>query len=207
MRNPGLAAALVATAFLTGCSSTPSDGTPTPSSPSTNSPHSTGNQTHGAPRVTDPLAIDPFLNKPCTSLTEKQVTEYLGADAETRPKTDRSAGPSCAWHSDVVSDAQISVTYPRLGDEGLTAIYRNRNKAAYFTEMDSVDGYPTIASSTIDNRDEGECLVTVGTSDSDYVNIDMYLGDGSVGKVDPCEAAHEVATAVIGNIKAANGGK
>ncbi|CAM2876252.1 DUF3558 domain-containing protein [Saccharomonospora xinjiangensis] len=206
MKHRWAAATLVVAVLVAGCSATA--GTPTTPSLPADSPTPTASHTSsGAPPVATPLLVDHFLDEPCTSLTKKQIAGYLGKDTEVELDTEYSSGPSCSWYSDLRSNASISITYPQLSDEGLTAIYRNRNKAAYFTEMDSVDGYPTIASSTIDNRDEGECLVTVGTSNSDYVNIRVYLGDGSVGKVDPCEAAHEVATAVIGNIKAANGGK
>ncbi|EHR59340.1 DUF3558 domain-containing protein [Saccharomonospora cyanea] len=206
MKHARITVTLFASAALaTGCTGTPSDGaTATPSlSPGPSLP-ATSSTVPDVPRVEPPLNVDSFLAQPCTSLTDDQVTEYLGENTEQEDKTERSSGPSCSWYSGLRSNAHISVTYPRLTDEGLTAIYRNRDKTAYFTELSPVDGYPAIATGTTDNRDEGECLVIVGTSASDYMNIDMYLGDGSVGKVDPCEAAHEVATTVIGNIRATN---
>ncbi|MER7115192.1 DUF3558 domain-containing protein [Saccharomonospora azurea] len=204
MNRRWAAAILAAVATLaTGCSGTSTAGIPTPQRPET-SPPAQSHRTSDVPKVDRPLVITSFLDEPCTSLTDDQVTEYLGEDTEEDDKTNLSAGPSCAWYSGMRSNAHISVTYPRLGDDGLAAIYLNKEHAAYFLGMAPASGYPAIASSTIDKRDEGECLVTVGTSDSEYVHINMYLGDGSVGRVDPCDAAHEVATAVIDNIKETN---
>ena len=164
-------------------------------------PPATHHSDPGAPTVADPLDITRYLDQPCVSLTPEQTTEYLGDDVRVRPKTGRSAGPSCAWNSDMRSDAQISVTYPRLTDEGLSAIYRNKDRQAFFHEVAPVNGYPAVSHGGLDNRGQGECLVTVGTSNSDYVNVIVYLGKGSAGKLDPCEAAHEVATAVVSNIQ------
>ncbi|MEY7973310.1 DUF3558 domain-containing protein [Saccharomonospora xinjiangensis] len=191
----------------TGCSRTPHVGIAAGSSFPPASPASTIGTVTGVPSIESPLDIDSFVTEPCHSLTNEQITKYLGEETKTNPRKDGAAGPACSWRSDMHSDAKISITYPQVTDEGLTAIYRNKNEAAYFTELPDVDGYPAVASSMIDARDEGECHLLVGTSNTSYVSVRAYLGDGSVGKVDPCEAAHEVATAVIGNIKAANGGK
>ncbi|WP_037295269.1 DUF3558 domain-containing protein [Saccharomonospora azurea] len=205
MKHLRAAVPLAVTALVAGCSSTPGDAAPVVPSTSLDSrPLSTALQAPTVPKVDVPLTLEPFLADPCVSLTDDQVIEYLGNPAETELGTENSSGPSCSWYSGMRSNAQISITYPRLTDEGLTAIYRNRDVHAFFDEAEPVNGYPAVSYGGVDNRDEGECLITVGTSDSDYVNIDVYLGDGSVGRVDPCDAAHEVATAVIDNIKATN---
>lgn len=195
---------LFVTALLAGCSAE-SSGTPAPSSATSVSPLlSTEDSAYGAPTIETPLKIDSFLEQPCTSLKRDQIIGYLGDETKTESHRDNAAGPSCLWRSDIRSDAHIIIMYPRVTDKGLSAIYRNREEHAFFVEMPPIDGYPTVAVSTIDNRSEGECPVLVGTSNSDYVSVYLHLGKSSVGKIDPCEAAHEVATTVIGNIKASN---
>lgn len=196
----GVAVLLAVVVGATGCA-TGTDNDAPPAAPPSPSP--TTNPTTDVPSVENPLDISGFLDDPCTSLTDEQITEYLGSDTDEDDKTNLSAGPSCAWYSGMRSNAQISVTYPQLGNDGLAALYHNREHAAYFLVMAPAGGYPAIASSTMDKRDEGDCLVTVGTSDTEYVHINMYLGDRSAGQVDPCDAAHEVATTVVGNIRSA----
>ncbi|PWV82620.1 Protein of unknown function [Prauserella marina] len=70
--------------------------------------------------------------------------------------------------------------------------------------MPPADDYPAVAYGVSDNRDKGECSIRVGMSNESTVDITLILSDDRVGELDPCEAAHEVATAVIGNIKARN---
>ncbi|TLW93694.1 DUF3558 domain-containing protein [Saccharomonospora piscinae] len=204
MKHFSAAIALVSVAALiTGCSTPTSSGAPTPAVP-TSIPTALSSESTAprVPAVSDPLEIDALLDEPCSSLTADQIIEYLGENAETKRSESEIAGPSCSWHADMGSDAEIAVTYPQLTDDGLAALYRNSYKHAYFLEAPSVSGYPAISYGILDNRDKGECLITVGTSDSDYVNVDVYLGHHSVGRKDPCDAAHEVATDVIDNIKA-----
>lgn len=196
----GVAVLLAVVAATTGCA-TGTDNDAPPAAPPSPSP--TTIPTTNVPSVENPLDISGFLNDPCTSLTDEQITEYLGSDVESEVGTEHSSGPACSWYSGMRSNAQITVTYPRLTDEGLTAIYRNRDAHAYFIETPPVAGYPAVSYGGVDLRDEGDCLVTVGTSNSDYVNIDVYLGKGSAGQLDPCDAAHEVATTVVGNIRSA----
>ena len=194
-------AVLVATSAI-GCT-TGTGGAPDTSDTGSAPDTSDTPVTSGAPTVADPLDITRYLDDPCLSLTDRQVTEYLGDEAEPQVATEQSSGPSCSWYSGMRSHAQIVITYPRLTDEGMTAIYRNRDVHAFFHETAPVNGYPAVSYGGVDSREKGECLVTVGTSNSDYVNIDVYLGASSVGRVDPCDAAHEVATVVISNIQSA----
>ncbi|WP_081193213.1 DUF3558 domain-containing protein [Saccharomonospora piscinae] len=191
-----------AVVLVTGCSHAPTtDGVPTPALRA-GAPSPPNSNVAGVPTVDDPLSLDAVLDEPCLSLTDEQIVQYLGDDTTEEVDTAVSSGPACSWNSGMRSDAEIAITYPRITDEGLTALYRNRNDTEFFYEREPVGGYPAISYGIVDSRDDGECLVTVGTSDSDYVNVRVYLGRGSVGRLDPCDAAHDVATDVIANIKA-----
>ncbi len=195
MPRPRAVFTLAGLALATGCAPTPMYETPPPRA-------TAAAPAQSAPAVEQPLDLTTVLGAPCSSLSNDQVTEFLGEEPEQEAREDGITGSSCSWYSGMRSNAEIAVTYPRLTDEGLTAIYRNRDAYDFFEEISPVDGFPAISHGDRDKRHDGECLVTVGTSDSDYVHVHVYLGSGSVGRLGPCDAAHEVATAVVGNLKA-----
>ncbi|TWE13488.1 uncharacterized protein DUF3558 [Prauserella muralis] len=156
------------------------------------------------PPVDRPLNIDDFLRSPCAALTKQQIDAFLGPSATAKPDPAASTGPDCRWGTDM-RHARIYVIFPRVSERGLAAVYQNHDeKYDFFREMPLAAGYPSVAYGVTDNRGEGECTVRVGVSDRDTVDITLYLSDNKVGQLDPCEAAHEVATAVVGNIKARN---
>ncbi|PXY32065.1 DUF3558 domain-containing protein [Prauserella muralis] len=159
---------------------------------------------YGAPPADPALDITHFLAHPCDAVTEQQKAAFVGSDAEATANVSGGTGPECVWGPPDQSRARFAVAFPRIDDRGLTTLYRNRATAAFFEEMPLAAGYPVVAYGVTDNRGEGECTVRVGVSDRDTVDITLYLSDNKVGQLDPCEAAHEVATAVVGNIKARN---
>lgn len=202
MRRSHAAPLLAYLSLAVGCAPTPTyENPPLPRTPWTHATAADASQP-AAPAVEQPLDIAAFLDDPCASLTAEQVVSYLGKPVRTEVATRNSSGPACSWRSGMRSNAEVVVTYPRLTDEGLTAIYRNRDAHVFFNEAPAVNGYPAVSYGGVDNRAHGECLITVGTSDRDYLNVDVYLGDSATGRVDPCRSAHEVATDVISNIQA-----
>ncbi|MFF5986181.1 DUF3558 domain-containing protein [Prauserella flavalba] len=210
--RPHLIVALSAAALLTACSGEePGTASPAPTeqtrAPTSTSPTSQAAAlpANGAPGVENPLDIDHFLNAPCDTITSAQMEEYFGSGVERKQRTNASTGPECTWfRDDGNARAGVAVAFPQVTDQGLSALYGHRDDYAYFNELDPVAGYPAVAYDGVDGRGEGQCAVRVGTSDEATVDITIYLSRQALGSVDPCDAAHEVATAVVGNIKARN---
>ncbi|ASR34002.1 hypothetical protein BAY61_02220 [Prauserella marina] len=158
----------------------------------------------GVPRVDIPLQVDHFLETPCDAITKHESRDFVGINVTAEPDPSGATGPSCRWGRSL-GEARIYVGFPQVSDSGLTALYdENGRKFAFFEEMPPADDYPAVAYGVSDNRDKGECSIRVGMSNESTVDITLILSDDRVGELDPCEAAHEVATAVIGNIKARN---
>lgn len=199
------AAAVLATAAIVSACGGTEPGNPVPATSKTATSAPTGGSLpgYGAPKVEESLDISHFLATPCDVLTNAEITDFLGSKAETRPDVDGAGGPGCSWGTGQ-QHARIFVFFPRLDNQGLTSLYKNQDNGELFEKMTPAEGYPVVAYGVNDNRDEGECTVRVGTSDTETVDINLYLSDDKVGELDPCEAAHEVAVAVIGNIKARN---
>lgn len=200
----------LATAVIAGCSGE-EPGTPSPTTPvaDASTSASTGNgdslPRNGAPKVENPLDTSYFRQQdPCAAITDAEMAEFFGDGVTAKPRPDGAAGPACAWNAAGIGQASIDVIFPTVDKAGLSGLYSNRNEAAYFLEVPPANGYPTVAWSLGDQRPEGRCTVEVGTSDTETVNVSIALSEDKVGKIDPCEAAHEVAATVIGNIKERN---
>lgn len=195
--------------MLTACSSE-TKGTASPSgsgSASTTAP-STGNDLpgQGVPKVDIPIDVSRFQEAPCDSLTQAQSKELLGPDVAINPAVDDEAGPTCHWNVPAVSQAGVGVTFFKTTQLGLTGIYQAKDSTyRFFQPLDSIDGYPTVAFGTTDERNtKGRCLVALGTSDTQQVDIAISLSEANIGKKDPCTAAHDVAANVLSNLRGAN---
>jgi hypothetical protein len=200
---------LLSTSLLTLAACTDRmDGT---ASPSISSPQPTPSSNEavpgpGVPKVDDPLDVSHFQQNPCDSLTPEQSKELLGADATTNPAVDDQAGPTCRWNIPAVSQAGVGVTYFKTTQLGLTGIYRSKDTIyPFFQPLAPIDGYPTVAFGQLDERrTKGRCLLALGTSDTQQVDIAISLSEGNIGKKDPCTAAHDVAAKVLENLRKAN---
>ncbi|MEU3273767.1 DUF3558 domain-containing protein [Saccharomonospora sp. NPDC006951] len=200
IRTAASTLALACGTLLSACTTAKPSTAETP--PSTSDEAINELPSYGAPKVDRPLDISQFLKAPCDSLARETAEEFLGT-AQPVQNSDTGAGPSCNWYTST-SNASMHVTFVQLDNMGLTSLYRNMAGYEFFEEIDSSADYPTVAYGVNDNRDHGECTVRVGTSDQESTDVTVFLSDDRVGRLDPCEAAHEVATAVIGNIKARN---
>ncbi|WP_410639741.1 DUF3558 domain-containing protein [Amycolatopsis sp. lyj-346] len=160
----------------------------------------------GVPKVANPLDVSHFRQAPCDSLTAEQGQELLGPDVTTHPAVDDQAGPTCRWNVPAVSQAGVAVTYFKTTQLGLTGVYRAKDTVyPFFQPLDPIDGYPTVAFGQIDERStKGRCLLALGTSDTQQVDIAISLSEGNIGKKDPCTAAHDVAAKVLENLRKAN---
>ncbi|RZQ64247.1 DUF3558 domain-containing protein [Amycolatopsis suaedae] len=207
MRLAALGSALVLAFVVAACSgngtangrATTPQPVPVPSEPSPGSSEG-GDQVpgHGAPSVASPLDTSRFEAAPCSVLTKPQVSELLGSP-DTPSKPDNVVGPGCAW--DGPGSAQVGITFPKVNNLGLTAIYRDRNRG-FFKELPPVDGYPLVAYSAEGNpADSGRCQAALGVSDRTIVDIGVFQSEKNLGKKDPCESVQDVAAMVVANLK------
>ncbi len=98
------------------------------------------------------------------------------------------------------------MTYFKTTQLGLTGIYRAKDTIyPFFLPLEPIDGYPTVAFGQLDERSsKGRCLLALGASDTQQVDIAISLSEGHIGKKDPCAAAHDVAAKVLENLRKAN---
>ncbi|WP_162829925.1 DUF3558 domain-containing protein [Amycolatopsis palatopharyngis] len=197
-------------AVAAGCSGE-EPGTPNPVTPDAGPGTSTSDGNgdslprHGAPKVENPLDTSYFRQQdPCAAITDAEMTEFFGDGVTTKPRPDGAAGPACTWNAAGIGQASIGVIFPTVDQSGLSGIYSNRDEAAFFIELPPITGYPAVAYDLGDQRPEGRCNLDVGTSDTQTVNVSIALSEDKIGKIDPCEAVHEVASTVIANIKERN---
>lgn len=199
-----------ATLLLSTACSNETNGTASPSgsdSKSATAPSSdSGVPGPGVPKVDIPIDVSHFQQAPCDSLTQAQSKELLGPDVTVDPAVDDEAGPTCHWNVPAVSQAGVGVTFFKTTQLGLTGIYQAKNSTyRFFAPLDSIDGYPTVAFGTVDERNtKGRCLLALGTSDTQQVDIAISLSEENIGKKDPCTAAHDVAAKVLGNLRGVN---
>jgi hypothetical protein len=197
-------------AFAASCTDK-TNGTASPSANPSNqssspSPSSEGVPGPGVPKVETPLDVSHFQQTPCDSLTSSESQELLGRDVIAKPVVDDPAGPTCNWDVPAVSQAGVGVTYFKKTQLGLTGIYQSKGTTyPFFEPLEPIDGYPTVAFGTVDERNtKGRCLLALGTSDTQQVDIAISLSEGNISKEDPCKAAHEVAAKVLTNLRKVN---
>ncbi|MGB3339800.1 MAG: DUF3558 domain-containing protein [Devosia sp.] len=193
---------------LVGCT-TSDAGTPTPEPDSSESSAPTGTEssvassdedTYGAPRVESPLDASKVLTDPCAVLTPAQLTGFrvnTPGRGDTESEIAKTVGPLCTWTADTEIPSVIGVAWQSGNKNGLSDLYRMRDDQEYFVEA-TVEGYPAVFSSEIDNRDGGDCSITVGVSDALTFFADetgMLDADGA------CARAEQVAAAAIATLK------
>ncbi|QKV76615.1 DUF3558 domain-containing protein [Amycolatopsis sp. Hca4] len=157
----------------------------------------------GVPRVENPIDINRYKQAPCDSLNTSQIHELLGEGVT--PKTDLNApgGPSCSLHPPQVTQASVLVIFNNVDDRGLTGVYQAQYR--FFLPLEPVDDYPVVAYGLADDRaSRGSCQIAIGTSDKQTVDIGVTQSEENVGKKDPCEAARDVASYVLGNLRGGN---
>lgn len=191
-----------------GCTTaSPGEATPAPTSEvsSTGSaPTSSGGgglPSNGAPKVEDPLEdTSRFEKDPCSILTAAQ-TQDLKVPATGREE-DGTVGLDCEWNN---KDTRgwVAIGFLTNNDRGLSAFYaENRRKPyAYLTPLPDIEGYPAIASDSLDRRSQGVCLVQVGVTDQLAFHVDLHLSPANVGTTDACETAAQVAGMALQTMK------
>ncbi|WP_084743174.1 DUF3558 domain-containing protein [Amycolatopsis australiensis] len=190
----------------TACTTT-NPGTPSPEGNGTSTQPSSGVHSGvpgpGVPKVSSPIDVTQFKKAPCDALDASQVEKLLGAGVSGKTDLQAPAGPSCAWDSPDVSQAGVTVIFTDADQLGLTSVYNARGKQyQFFQPMPAIDNFPVVAYGVSDERTtRGRCAVALGVSDTQTVDIHVAQSESNIGKNDPCEAAHGVATQVLDNLR------
>ena len=143
-----------------------------------------------------------FGKHPCDSaLTNEQLTTLLGMVPPAR-HTDNAAGPGCGWTKESTA-AIIDVGWMTGVGGGLSQVYQAQTTAKFQQPMD-VNGYPALAYDPIEQPTE-RCDLAVGVADNLVFDAGFHVGDDRRGKVDPCDAAKQIAQDVLANLRAAAG--
>jgi hypothetical protein len=193
------AAALAAIGVVAACSTGGQSGTgPSSGAPaSTSAGSSSGNS--GAPHVPVPLKnVDRIASTPCDSLSSDQI-DKLGMVGPGR-QTQLALGPTCQWVSvaNATNTMNISVI---TDDRGLGNVYGKKSEHAYF-EPTTIEGYPAVYASQIDDRSTGTCALWVGVTDQRMVHLETQLSAGP-NRSNPCPVVERTAKAMIEHLKSA----
>lgn len=191
------AAVFAAASVLSACSGGTNAGSIPSATPSSSAAASSSSGAQLAPSVSSPLPTDALIADPCTGLSADQV-KTIGLTGSGTKRQDEG-GPSCEWRS-ATSDANVVYISPLTANKnGLTDIYAGKAKNKYF-EPTTVNGYPGVYASNLDNRSGGDCQLWVGVTDQLAVSVSDQILSG-VNKSNPCPVVERVATAMIQHLQ------
>jgi Protein of unknown function (DUF3558) len=192
------------TLLTTACSGHTTDGN---ASPTNSSPAPTSTSTlpfGGAPKVVNPLPASVLSGNPCTdALTPTQVNTAVGSPTESKDDATPGIGPLCSWSNHRTS-GQINVGYDTGTHTGLSGSYQNTQpRVAVWRALPPIQGFPAVAYSGTKGMSapNDSCTVSVGLADDLSVDIGASLGSSSIGKVDPCDVAAQVAALVVTTLR------
>ncbi|WP_147397340.1 DUF3558 domain-containing protein [Amycolatopsis panacis] len=156
----------------------------------------------GVPKVQNPIDTTRAAKDPCGVLTADQIKGFIGAPVA--PKTrDGAAGPACDWFGgDEYEHASIGIIINGVSKRGLTSVYASKGKRLkFFQPLAPVEGYPLVSDDFGEKRTFGECSGSLGVRDDQTIEIFVEQPDSRKEKKDPCVSLHDVAVAIIGNIR------
>ncbi|MBV9844416.1 MAG: DUF3558 family protein, partial [Kutzneria sp.] len=155
-----------AVTLVAGCSA--ADGTPSPASPPSSSPAGGDTTAQGAPKVKTPIDTTRFQAAPCTMLTTAQTQPFTITKPGDANAGTSALGPGCSW-SNAATGTGFTVEFITANPKGLSALYANKDiitKGGGYFEAATVQGYPAIFESSVDQRKEGTCGLDVAVSDA-----------------------------------------
>ncbi|MGX7823846.1 DUF3558 domain-containing protein [Actinokineospora sp. 24-640] len=171
--------------------------TPATGGPTSDSPTTSAGPGSGAPRVADPVETARFRDDPCLSLSAAQISD-LGVEppGKEEPAAD---GKACLWRNDQGGAVHLFWSNTR----GLESVYQANARGVYelFKEIPDVGGLPAVVANQLDRRENGNCGVLVGTSDTTSFMVGLSQSGDKVGTADPCSVAADVADMVVTTIK------
>jgi uncharacterized protein DUF3558 len=209
IRRSLLLAGLLGLVFAAACTTT-SKGDPLPANStsvatSNSTPRTSGNEEElpfaGAPKVAVPLNTSRYEQDPCLSLSAEQARE-LNLPTVGKATENEVLGVGCEWNNE---ETRGNVTIVFIVDDprGLSPEYdaNNRKEWAYFEILPTIEGYPAVARSLVDDRDIGHCTVVVGAADDMAFETILRLSQANVGRKEPCATAAEVAGLALKTMK------
>lgn len=193
------AATLATIGLVAACSSGGPTGTgPSPSAPAPASSKGSGGAGE-APRVPTPLKVDRISANPCDSLSADQI-DQLGMVGPGR-QTKAAGGPTCQWTGASYPSNTMNIGVITANDAGLGNVYGKKSDQAYF-EPTTIDGYPAVYASQVDDRSTGNCALWVGLTDQRMALVEAQLSDGP-NKPNPCPITERTAKAMVEHLKSA----
>ncbi|MCG8917868.1 DUF3558 domain-containing protein [Actinokineospora sp. PR83] len=205
MRGRLVAFATMGTVLLAGCtvkeggSATTTPGASDSSKPSTTpSSSTTSGQGDDVPKVSNPLDVSKFVDKPCTGLTQTQL-DRLGvgnAEQDTQP-----TGEYCVWTNGRGGSVNLAFV---VGQGGLGGVYygKKTGQFKFFQELPDISGYPAVIADLSDGRKNGACAVAVGMTDDIILDVDTTQSLDKVGDGDPCQVTVDVVEQILETVKA-----
>lgn len=200
-------ASLLVIAIVSACTIS-SEGDPRPGDPTgSTSSNSTGNGEEelpfaGAPKVNNPLDTSRYEQDPCRSLTTDQA-QSQNLPATGTPAENVALGVGCTWFNEQTR-GEVDIVFIVDDPRGLSPEYaaNNRGVWAFFDVLPEIEGYPAVARSRGDDRDDGACTIVVGVADDMAFESSVQLSLAKIRKRDPCQAAVEVARLALQTMKA-----
>ncbi|GAB3879108.1 DUF3558 domain-containing protein [Kibdelosporangium lantanae] len=155
---------------------------------------------HNAPAVPNSVDATRFLTQPCAALVPSQL-QVLELDSPGVPDTDSSeahySGPACTWYRGGLPRGMVA--FGTANKNGLADIYRAHEDgqfSGYWVET-TVDGYPAVFTSSVDDRRQGFCSLITGISDTMTMLVSRDL---TVGQ-DACEPALRTTSLILKTLR------
>ena len=188
MRFGIVAAALGIAVAATGCS--PVSGTPSPTTNTSSRP--------SVPKVANSIETAKYQASPCGLLTTAQVVPY----GITRPGNSADGttalGPGCRWAA--IPGSSFIVEFITANTAGLTSLYINKdiivNGGGYWVAT-TIQGYPGVFNSSLDDRKTGDCSLAVGVTDTLTYNVAVTADKSTPQYGDPCGMTSQIADMVL----------
>lgn len=189
------AAAVLMLGLVTSAGCSPVSGTPSPTTTTSNKP--------AAPRVEHPLDTAKFQAAPCTMLTAAQVAPYGITTPGKVNNSSKALGPGCIWQNP--DNAQsFEVQFITANTAGLTALYINKdiivNGGGYWVAT-TIQGYPGVFNSSLDDRKTGDCSLAVGVTDALTYNVAVATDKTTPQYSDPCGMTTKIADTVLTTLR------
>lgn len=173
-------------------------GTGAPPGPARPSP----TQANPIPPVKDPRDVTAVSRRPCELLTQQQAARF-GLDVP--PKVfDASLGDlGCEWTT-TTRDRQIvrTVYVTTFTNNPTLEVAYSKDQGSPFFELTDIAGYPAIVTRT--NADLPSCDIDVKAAERQSVTVVYDSKEFSKNPQQSCEAAKQVAAAVLMNVPLKN---
>lgn len=150
----------------------------------------------GAPKVSKPVDVSEYAEKPCDVVTKRQQQTLSLPEG----KAVHDLVSSCRWKFDntAKSGFELSVNFELTG-KGLSLLYEKQKAGeADLSGLQMVNGFPVIRYIDKKSHRRVDCGLVVGVSDKQVVGVDMV---SKATESDPCSAPRSLVKAVTATIR------